>query len=1423
VDIAIEGIPARALLDTGATISVISESFYKSHLGHINMVPLDSLLNIECAQGENLTYMGYIEVKVKSISAGCEDSVPCVILVIPDTKYNVKVPVLLGTNILLQFLEVCKHRHGVRFMQTANIHTPWYLTYRCMVTREKELMRNGGKLGLVKSSEVKKIYIPGNSTVVIRGQLCRQVPYAQVCALLQPTVNSTISDDLDISPTIIQYDSQGKEEIQVHIANVTTQTLVVQPRATLCELQPVTIQDLPAGRPIDTDVLDQIEMDKDGLTREEITQGTGLILKFKDIFSKADDDLGHSDMVKHRIDLEDDRPFKQRHRRIPPSMYEDVKTHLQDLLSAGVIRHSYSPWASNIVLVKRKDGRLRMCTDYRQLNNRTIKDSYALPRIEEILDSLGGMTYFSVLDMKSGYHQVEVDEEHKSRTAFTVGPLGFYEYNRMPFGLANAPATYQRLMEKCLEGLHLKICLVYLDDLIIFSKTYQEHVERIELVLRRLQECNLKLAPKKCKFFKRKVKYVGYIVSADGIEADPEKVDKIRHWPTPTSPEEVRKFLGFAGYYRKFVAGFSQIARPLSELMPKTAKKKTRSRQPTHEVDWKWGPEQEEAFTTLKTCLTSPPVLGYADFAKPFELHTDASCQGLGAVLYQEQDGQLRAIAYASRSLNRSEKHYAAHKLEFLCLKWSISEKFHDYLYGNDFVVVTDNNPLTYILTTARLDATGHRWLAALANYNFTIRYRPGKANTDADTLSRLPPREDPIQMEQLNSDTVNAICSKIHVTNLVESLCFEADVVSTTDTDITDDRCDINAKEWRRAQLRDKKLSLIIDHLETRDKPDRNRYRGDTEMLALLKSYDHFKLQRGVLHKVIKIDGEDVYQLVLPSRCRSAALRSLHDHVGHPGRDRTTSLIRERFYWPGVTTDVEKHLQSCDRCLKRKSSTAVRAPLVSIQTLQPLELVCMDFLTLEPSKGGHEYVLVITDHFTRYAQAYPCKNTSAKTTADLFFNNFVINYGLPKRIHSDKGANFVGKLMTELCKMLKIEKSNTTPYHPMGNGMCERFNRTLCDMLGTLEPEDKRDWKTHIGPLVHAYNCTRHESTGQSPFYLMYGRTPRLPVDLAFGLDIEPTKSRTVLQYTKALQERLRKAYELAVSKSQLSQAHQKTQYDRKARAAVLEKGDRILVKIVAFDGRHKLSDKWEDDVYVILDQPNPSIPVYTVGKENGEGRKKILHRNLLLPVGSLPRQDQPIPAPRTRKVVPVPIPRRSRRLRQQTVQSDSEEEDSIDIPISASGPSVSSVETVDWPADESTEEDRAVVEEDSGEDEREPDVQDHEQQEDSSADSDEDAELRVQDDAAVEPESPSGQDAEQSQRDPQHRNRTPPLPPRRSARPRKPPSWIASGDYVMSAVGNMDWKTRADYLKDLLCSGDLHYATSQVTDTLLLLVSGK
>ena len=373
--------------------------------------------------------------------------------------------------------------------------------------------------------------------------------------------------------------------------------------------------------------------------------------------------------------------------------------------------------------LEKKDGGLRFCIDLRKLNNRTIKDGYSLPRIEYTLDCLHGAVWFSTLDLKSGYWQVELEEEAKPLTAFTVGPLGFWECECMPFGLTNAPATFQRLMESCLGELHLNWCIIYLDDIIVFSRTPEEHIHRLRAVFEKLKAAGLKLKPSKCDFFKKEIKYLGHVVSEQGVSTDPDKIKAVTEWPQPTTVTEVRSFLGFVTYYRRFIPNFSKVAKPLNQLLQNL------EGSPSQKKKFKvhWGPEQQEAFEALQRLCTESPVLAYADFKAPFILHTDASGEGLGAVLYQVQEGRQRVIAYASRSLSKSEKNYPVHKLEFLVLKWAITSKFHEYRYGSQFQVYTDNNPLTYVLTTAKLDATGHRWVAALSNYIYSITYKPGK------------------------------------------------------------------------------------------------------------------------------------------------------------------------------------------------------------------------------------------------------------------------------------------------------------------------------------------------------------------------------------------------------------------------------------------------------------------------------------------------------------------------------------------------------------------------------------------------------------------------------------------------------------------------------------------------------------------------
>ena len=372
--------------------------------------------------------------------------------------------------------------------------------------------------------------------------------------------------------------------------------------------------------------------------------------------------------------------------------------------------------------------------------------------------------------------------------------------------------------------------------------------------------------------------------------------------------------------------------------------------------------------------------MAYADFKAPFVLHTDASRDGLGAVLYQVQDGQKRVIAYASRSLSKSERNYPVHKLEFLALKWAITDKFHEYLYGSEFQVFTDNNPLTYVLTTAKLDATGHRWVAALSNYTFSITYKPGKGHVDADALSRIRWPE----AIDIDTQTVHAVCKGVQALHgKVETLCQGAQAVNAL--------CQDNAPpsmtplQWCQAQAKDPAIQQIVNNIQNKTMKHL-KIQGDmsSELKALIRLKKQLLLKQGVLYRrVTPSDAKPRLQLILPPSHRNKAIEGCHDQVGHLGQDRVLELLRDRFYWPGMHIDVASYLNSCPRCLIRKSQ-ADQAPLLNIEVNQPLELIHLDYLKIEPSMGNVENVLIITDHFTRYAQAFPSKTQTALATAKL-------------------------------------------------------------------------------------------------------------------------------------------------------------------------------------------------------------------------------------------------------------------------------------------------------------------------------------------------------------------------------------------------------------------------------------------------------
>ena len=563
------------------------------------------------------------------------------------------------------------------------------------------------------------------------------------------------------------------------------------------------------------------------------------------------------------------------------------------------------------MLVRKKDGSLRFCIDFRRLNSLLVKHSHPLPRICETLESLAGAAHYTTIDMNSGFWQVPMDKKSKQYTTFTLGSMGLYECESMPFGLCNAPPTFQRLMLNCLGELNLTYCLIYLDDVIIFSRTEEEHLERMRVVLDRFREHGLTLKPSKCEVFQTKINYLAHHVSKEGVLPSKKNLEAIAQCPPPDTYTKVKSFVGLIGHYRCFIKGFANIATPLYDLTSGENKDKK-----SEHLDLP--PEAREAFDRLKAACLQAPILAFPNFSKPFLLETDASGKGLGAVLSQKQsDGRYHPIAYASRIMTETEWRYHSNKQEFLALKWAVTEQFQEYLspYGknrNEFVVRTDNNPLTYIFSLANLDAAGQRWVAQLASYNFALEYQKGKDNTVTDFLSHLddplPPGEVQDYLTTIPYPGVKAVLDNA-ITPLNDraeqgvrpnpdnqgagqGVTVEAGPARLATTNITN---------WKLEQQEDPVLYQAVKHRRASREVFKETLLKVTvrkAVSAYVKSKDQLVMKNSLLYRQSKLGqtGETVLQFVVPQIHRNAALDGCHREAAHQGQSHSLSLMQERF-----------------------------------------------------------------------------------------------------------------------------------------------------------------------------------------------------------------------------------------------------------------------------------------------------------------------------------------------------------------------------------------------------------------------------------------------------------------------------------------------------------------------------------------------
>ena len=955
------------------------------------------------------------------------------------------------------------------------------------------------------------------------------------------------------------------------------------------------------------------------LNKDERVKLSNLLCTHSDVFSKSKEDLGRTDVVRHQIDTGTFPPIRQRARRLPVHQRQEESSQIEDMTRRGVIEASESPWASPIVLVKKKDGSTRFCIDFRKLNDVTTKDAFPLPRIDDSLDRLSGSQWFSTLDLQSGYWQVEMSEKDRGKTAF-ITAYGLYQFRVMPFGLCNAPATFERLMTKVLDELIDNICLVYLDDVIVHSSSVLEQLTRLDTILGRLKKFGLKLNPKKCVLLQKEVSFLGHVVSAEGVSADPQKISSVNEWPTPRTVHDVRCFLGLCSYYRKFVKGFGDIASPLHQLTEKGR-------------IFHWTEECEDAFRRLKHELTTSPVLAYPTADDPFILDTDASANGLGAVLTQVQRGTERVIAYYSKSMTKVEKRYCVTRKELLAVVSGVRQ-FHHYLYGQKFTVRSDHGALRWLINFRNPVGQVARWLEILGTYDLDIQHRAGRVHGNADALSRRPCQDCSHCQRLEENDTADTPITKevSSVGTNTEDSCSEMGKirVATIRTQEAEHQPNENIGAesiveedplWTKSYLRDvqgqdPELAQVLQWKMEGRRPSWQEVAPlSPKVKSLWSQWERLELQEGVLYRRWEsLNGKEIsLQLVLPAVLRKKVFAECHDSkvTGHMGRKRTIERIRRRCYWPQLQIDVELWCKLCRVCESRKNpSRRPRAPLQVYNVGAPMERVAMDIMgPLPQSDRGNKYVLVISDYFTKWTESYAIPNQEAATVARVFVEEFVCRYGVPLEVHTDQGRNFESALFQSVCKILGCSKTRTTAFHPQSDGMVERFNRTLEDLMAKTVADHQKDWDDCLPLVMMAYRSSQHEATGYAPSELMMGRQMILPVDLLMGCSGTPQSSYP--EFTEKLQDRMAYTHELARKRLKVKTDRNKRAYDTRKAGEGHTLGDAVWLhtKKRKKGISPKLQRSWTGPFYVL---DVLSDVTYRI-QETPKTKPKVVHFNRL------------------------------------------------------------------------------------------------------------------------------------------------------------------------------------------------------------------
>ena len=1002
------------------------------------------------------------------------------------------------------------------------VGTDWLRESGAVVDWEAENLtfkREGGTVKIqttIRRSQMRNIKVRAAESIVIP-------PLTQMLCTFQAKQIGFKSDDLNyyIHPRESMaekgvfaapgYNNIVNDTVSIMIANLKNVPSRINQNAIVAELEPcphimshqlLATEQTPKtdeGEPTQSteeitnqviNLMDEMNINSESYNEEEFRAITKLITKHRKTFSNTP---GLCHLIQHKIDTGDQEPIICQPYRVPYKLKPVVKEIIQDMLDKNLIRPSNSPWAFPVVMVPKPDGKWRMTVDYRKLNAIVPRDAFPLPRIDDHLTSLGDSKIFTVLDLVSGFWQIGVREEDKPKTAFICSE-GLYEYERMPMGLSNSPATFQRLMQQVIPAdARMFYALVYLDDIIIHSKTFMEHMTHLDDILTKVAAANLKIKPKKVSFAKNSVKYLGHLVTSEGVKPDPSRVEAIANWKCPENLKELRSFVQLVNYYRQYIRGFAKIASPLYDLMKK-------------DNNFNMGEKETEAFQELRTALLSETILKRPDWSLPFVLQTDASIKGLGVVLAQrDKVGNEHVIGYASRSLSAEEKPWGTHEWEALALIWG-AEYFRNYLYAQHFVVESDNLDLTWLRNSTK-GGRLLRWGLRLSEFDFTIKHRKGSQNGNADALSRMPLGEER-KHEPLNAK--DRATGRFHED--IPGIAVGSTSCMRTTHELPSIDTSDHIKEWITAQEACPEIGCIKRVLTGELREGEN--------ITTLEGRQWVKLRKIARNYYIRPDGligskcilsggirgPQAYETIaVPIQKRESILTALHTRA-HIGINKSLRLIKERYYWGHLQKDVKAFIKGCHTCRSRKDPRPALygklKPYLHLNN-RPWDTLTMDIFGAVPTcKDGYRYLLVMVDHLTKWPEAYPLRTTSASEIASVIINEFIPRHSVPRKVVSDNGSALIAESINLMWKLLGTNKVKSSISHPQTNTAAERFNRYLGDSIYAAVDNNQTNWPQQVATVLMAYRMSINPTTGESPYFLLHGTDPTLPEDIIFALE---------------------------------------------------------------------------------------------------------------------------------------------------------------------------------------------------------------------------------------------------------------------------------------------------------------------------------